>query len=106
MNIIPAVAITASIIASLAGSFWYLGRDGLRIHGEIVKLKEQAKAAMSAASLQVVRHDLVMFYNRSCWHRSHGDHVREVLAYIDGRLSAHIPEGSNGRRLMPLKAAD
>lgn len=64
-----------------------LSREATSIHSALRAMKERAKRA-SAEELRGLRSELVAFHNEHCWHRHFGAHAREVLSYIDRRISS------------------
>lgn len=72
----------------VVGSLLALSRTAAKVHGELDQLANRARAAMTRGELLQVRKDLAAYHQKNCCIRHFGDHAREVLAFIDGKLQS------------------
>lgn len=76
---------TGVLIALVVWSLWRLMRISDRIHGDLAEIKRRASECETPEELEDVEVTLRLYAAKNCWHRHHGSHAREVLAYIHGR---------------------
>lgn len=84
---IATIVLVLAIVAIGVVCFIGLSRDAKRIHGAIDAFLVRANEASTVNELLDIRKELVAYHNKECWHRQFGYHSREVINYIDGRLS-------------------
>lgn len=80
--------VSSAAVAVVVFAFWGLSGEARRIHGELDRMHNLAKGAVTRSALLALRSDLVAYAKKECWHRHLGSHAREVCSYIDGRLNA------------------
>jgi len=68
-------------------SFVQIARHAGFVHDGLRAFRKSAEQAKSREELMEIRHRLCEFHDKYCYVRQLGDHAREVLAYINGRLA-------------------
>ena len=69
-------------------SIYRLMKNADFVHGKLNGFRTLAESCQFDHELHEIRRQLVAFHNKECWHRHYGDHTREVLSYINGRLKS------------------
>lgn len=78
------------ILAVILLGIFFLGKAAIKETRELdagfKSIGQKAHDAVTESDLSNVLIDLHIFYKNKCWHRSHGDRARKIMAYIRGRL--------------------
>jgi hypothetical protein len=67
-------------------AFWWLANHSGKVHKALANYRKEAENAIGREALLGVRKKLCAYARKECVVRGYGDHAREILAYIDGRL--------------------
>lgn len=81
--------ITALVLFGFFSMFRLSAHAGF-VHKGLNDIHERAKKATTHCDLTALRAELCVFHDKYCFHRILGDHAREVMAYIDGRLRTAV----------------
>ena len=81
-----AVFITLGVAVFVIG-FGTLWRNSSKFHKAMDVFYRRALNAENDEELEDVEVSLRLYAAKECWHRHHSERVREILAYIKGRLS-------------------
>ena len=85
----------SALIIVIAGglvvwAFTCVSRHANRVHDELNILLSRAKDMGTESELRSLRKEIVDFYNTECYHRILGQHAREVIQYVDGKINGLI----------------
>lgn len=85
MSTLTAVLIAVVFTVALIVYFRGLWKEADTIHDTLRAFKTRATVAENDEELRNIETDLLSYATRSCWHRRHISHAREVMLYIRGR---------------------
>ena len=64
-----------------------LDKSSRHVYTNLDAIWDKAKAAKTRDELRLIRTELCQFHNKYCVIRHYGDYARQVLSFIDGKLS-------------------
>jgi len=82
--------VIGGLLSLVAYSLWRLLGEAEQVHGTLKQFRQLAEQHRDREHLEMLRLDLITYANKKCWHRHFVAHAKEVLAYIDGKLT-NIP---------------
>jgi site-specific recombinase len=86
-DLMTAIIIVVAYLAIFVWLMISISKNAGKIHAQLDKFMELAKATDNNAELRRLHTALTKYASAECWHKAFGSHVMEVSGFIRGKIA-------------------
>jgi hypothetical protein len=79
--------IIVAFVLLFVWTLYYVSKDGEKVYAHLDTFRERAKLATSETELNLIKTELIGYANLNCWNKHYFNHAKNILEFINGRLS-------------------